>query len=49
MATVAATTFLIADREKRFGRRLPSDDVKKMAAESKVDEQWCAAGIWEKR
>jgi carboxypeptidase Q len=46
VATVAATTFTIADQEKRFGRRLSSDDVKKMAAESKVDEQWRAAGIW---
>jgi hypothetical protein len=46
VATVAATTFTIADQEKRFGRRLAMDDVKKMAAESKVDEQWRAAGIW---
>ena len=46
VATVAATTFMIADQEKRFGRRLSSEDVKKMAAESKVDVQCRAAGIW---
>ena len=46
VATVAATTFMIADQEKRFGRRLSREDVKKMAAESKVDAQWRAAGIW---
>lgn len=46
VAIVAATTFAIADQEKRFGRRLAMDDVKKMAAESKVDAQWRAAGIW---
>lgn len=45
VATVAVTTFAIADQEKRFGRRPAMDDVKKMAAESKVDEQWRAAGI----
>ncbi|PYT08243.1 MAG: hypothetical protein DMF60_05165, partial [Acidobacteria bacterium] len=46
VATVAATTFSIADLANRFGRRLTPDEVKKMAAESKVDEQWRAAGIW---
>ncbi|HSB12764.1 MAG TPA: M20/M25/M40 family metallo-hydrolase [Blastocatellia bacterium] len=46
VAAVAATTFSIADQTSRFGRRLSSAEVKKMAAESKVDEQWRAAGIW---
>lgn len=46
VATLAATTFTIADQQKRFGRRLSGEEVKKMAAESKVDEQWRAAGIW---
>ena len=46
VATVAATTFRIADQANRFGRRLTADEVKKMATESKVDEQWRAAGIW---
>jgi carboxypeptidase Q len=46
VATVAATTFSIAEQANRFGRRLTADEVKKMAAESKVDEQWRAAGIW---
>ncbi|MEK6321518.1 MAG: M20/M25/M40 family metallo-hydrolase [Acidobacteriota bacterium] len=46
VATVVATTFSIADQANRFGRRLTSDEVKKMASETKVDEQWRAAGIW---
>lgn len=46
VATVAATTFSIADRANRFGRRLSADEVKKMAVDSKVDQQWRAAGIW---
>ncbi|MEK6303034.1 MAG: M20/M25/M40 family metallo-hydrolase [Acidobacteriota bacterium] len=46
VATLAVTAFTIADQSKRFGRRLNPDEVKKMAAESKVDEQWRAAGIW---
>jgi carboxypeptidase Q len=46
VATVAGTTFEIADQASRFGRKLSSDEVKKMAAESKVDVQWRAAGIW---
>lgn len=46
VATMAATTFMIADSPKRFGRRLTRDEVKKMAADTKVDEQWRAAGIW---
>ncbi|HEX5731617.1 MAG TPA: M20/M25/M40 family metallo-hydrolase [Blastocatellia bacterium] len=46
VATLAATTFMIADSPKRFGRRLTRDEVKKMAADTKVDEQWRAAGIW---
>jgi len=47
VATVAASTFMIADNAARFGRRQTADEVKKMAAESKVDEQWRAAGIWQ--
>jgi carboxypeptidase Q len=46
VSTVAATTFMIADRAAPIGRRLSAEEVKKMAAESKVDEQWRAAGIW---
>jgi carboxypeptidase Q len=46
VATVAATTFSIADQANRFGHRLTSDEVKKIAAAAKVDEQWRAAGIW---
>jgi hypothetical protein len=46
VATVAATVFSIADARERFGRRLSAEEVKRMAAESKVDEQWRAAGIW---
>ncbi len=43
---LATTAYQIADRSERFGRRLPSEEVRRMAAESKVDEQWRAAGIW---
>ncbi|MGA9770504.1 MAG: M20/M25/M40 family metallo-hydrolase [Blastocatellia bacterium] len=46
VATVAATTFMISDRAERFGRKLSAEEVRKMAAESKVDQQWRAAGIW---
>jgi len=46
VATVAASTFMISDRAERLGRRLTADEVRKMAAETKVDEQWRAAGIW---
>jgi carboxypeptidase Q len=46
VATLAVTAFTIADQPARFGRRLSGEEVKKMAAESKVDEQWRAAGIW---
>jgi hypothetical protein len=46
VATLAVTAFTIADQPARFGRRLSAEQVKKMAAESKVDEQWRAAGIW---
>lgn len=46
VATVASATFSIADQSNRFGRRLSAEEVKKMASESKVDEQWRAAGIW---
>ena len=47
VATVAASTYMIADNAVRFGRRQTADEVKKMAAESKVDQQWRAAGIWQ--
>jgi hypothetical protein len=46
VATVAATAYQIADRTQRFGRRLSSDEVRKIADETKVGEQWRAAGIW---
>ena len=46
VATLAATTYAIADSPSRFGRRLGAAEVRKMAAESKVDAQWRAAGIW---
>ncbi|GAC1446706.1 MAG: M28 family metallopeptidase [Pyrinomonadaceae bacterium] len=47
VATLAATAFQIADAPGRFGRRLNSDEVKKLATETKVDAQWRAAGIWQ--
>ncbi len=46
VATLAATAYAIADRERRFGRRMSADEVKKMAAETKVDQQWRASGVW---
>jgi hypothetical protein len=46
VATLASATYAIADKPTRFGRRLNADEVKKMAAESKVDKQWRAAAIW---
>ena len=46
VATLAATAYALADNERRFGRRLSADEVKRMAAETKVDEQWRASGIW---
>ncbi|HSF24591.1 MAG TPA: M20/M25/M40 family metallo-hydrolase [Blastocatellia bacterium] len=46
VATLAVTAFTIADQPKRFGRRLSGEEVKRMAAETKVDQQWRAAGIW---
>lgn len=46
VATLAATTFDVADRPGRFGRQLSREEVKKMASDTKVDEQWRAAGIW---
>jgi carboxypeptidase Q len=46
VASLASTAFMIADSPSRFGRRLAADEVRKMAAESRVDEQWRAAGIW---
>jgi hypothetical protein len=46
VATVAATVLSIADARERFGRRLAAEEVRRMASESKVDEQWRAAGIW---
>jgi carboxypeptidase Q len=46
VATLAASVFSIADARERFGRRLSAEEVKRMAAESKVDAQWRAAGIW---
>jgi hypothetical protein len=46
VATLAATAYQIADRPRRFGRRLDSNEVKRMADETKVGEQWRAAGVW---
>ena len=46
VATLAATAYQIADRPQRFGRRLNAEEVKRMADETKVGEQWRAAGIW---
>ena len=46
VATLAATAYAIADQKERFGRRLSADEVRRIAAETKVDEQWRAAGIW---
>ena len=42
---LATTAYTIVDLPIRFGRKLDADEVKKMAAESKIDEQWRAAGI----
>ena len=46
VATLAATAYQLADRPQRFGRRLTREEVKRMADETKVGEQWRAAGIW---
>jgi hypothetical protein len=46
VATLAATAYTIADRTQRFGRRLNAEEVRRMADETKVGEQWRAAGIW---
>lgn len=46
VATLAATAYEIADAPTRFGRRLNAEEVKRMADETKVGEQWRAAGIW---
>ena len=46
VAVLAATTYMIADRQQRFGRRLTAEEVKRMADETKVGDQWRAAGIW---
>jgi hypothetical protein len=45
-ATLAVTAFSIADRKERFGRRLAAEEVRKLARQTRVDEQWRAAGIW---
>jgi carboxypeptidase Q len=46
VAVLAATAYQIAERTERLGRRLNAEEVKRMADETKVDEQWRAAGIW---
>lgn len=46
VATLAVTAYSIADNPQRFGRRMTAEEVKKMAEETKVGEQWRAAGIW---
>ena len=46
VTTLATTAYTIADARQRFGRRLTAEEVKRMADETKVGEQWRAAGIW---
>lgn len=46
VAVLAATAYEIADRPRRFGHRLTAEEVRRMADETKVGEQWRAAGIW---
>ena len=46
VAALAVTAYQIAERPQRFGRRLSAEEVKRMADETKVGEQWRAAGIW---
>lgn len=46
VGVLAGTAYTVADRPDRFGRRLSADEVKKLAAETKVEAQWRAAGIW---
>jgi hypothetical protein len=46
VATLAATAYAIADMPERFGRRLSAAQVRQVAAQTKVDAQWRAAGIW---
>ncbi|HJQ31037.1 MAG TPA: M20/M25/M40 family metallo-hydrolase [Pyrinomonadaceae bacterium] len=46
VAALAVTAYQIADRPQRFGRRLGAEEVRRMADETKVGEQWRAAGIW---
>ena len=43
------TTYQLADRPQRFGRRLNGEEVRRMADETKVGEQWRAAGIWKEK
>jgi hypothetical protein len=46
VAVLAATAYQIAERPQRLGRRMTQEEVKRMADETKVGEQWRAAGIW---
>lgn len=46
VAALAATSHAIADARQRFGRRLTTEEIRRMADETKVGEQWRAAGIW---
>lgn len=46
VAALASTAYAIADARQRFGRRLTTEEVRRMADETKVGEQWRAAGIW---
>jgi carboxypeptidase Q len=46
VAVLASTAYEIAERPQRFGHRLPAEEIKRMADETKVGEQWRAAGIW---
>ena len=49
VAVLAATAYQLADRPQRFGRRLNGEEVRRMADETKVGEQWRAAGIWKEK
>ena len=49
VAALAATAYQIADRPRRLGRRLDAEEVRRMADETRVGEQWRAAGIWKEK
>lgn len=49
VAALAVTAYQIADRPRRFGRRLGAEEVRRIADETKVGDQWRAAGIWKEK